>query len=132
MSGYIVSVAKDLAIRVNPSENVDAGWVTVFEWDALESGPTILEFELAVKYPNPRPTDVQSRLLRPGNDPTKRDTHAVGTVQSGVLVATYLEFINDGDLPLAFQLWCRGNSLTVVKVIAKALNPRVLIAERLD
>lgn len=132
--GYEVVVQKSLAIKVNPSENLEDGWVTIFTWEPgdLPPEPSVLEIEIAAKLAKPRPTDIVSNWVRAGVDGvTKRKTLAVGTIESWAEVATYLERLTNDDLPMSYQLWCKGNSMTVVKVIPKALSPLSLIRYRL-
>lgn len=132
--GYEVVVQKSLAIKVNPSENLEDGWVTIFTWEPgdLPPEPSVLEIEIAAKLGKPRPTDIVSNWVRAGVDGvTKRKTLAVGTIESWAEVATYLERLTNDDLPMSYQLWCKGNSMTVVKVIPKALSPLSLIRYRL-
>lgn len=117
---------KDISILVPPGTKVDQDdeWKTLFTWDGLALGATILEVEIAGVLGTVRPTDIQSRWLRAGNDDTKRQTHTIGTIKAWADVSTYLEYINDTDQPIAYQLWAKGASITVVKIVAKSLNPK--------
>lgn len=123
---------ENVAIDVGPGTKVDqeSEWVTLFAWQNLAVGPTILDVELAGVLPVTRPTDIQSRWVRPGGNRTKRHSHPVGTLKAWASVTTYLEYVSDGDLPLQFQLWAKG-TLTIVKIIPKSLNPAAYIAGRL-
>lgn len=124
-----------VAIKVPPGTkvNVVSEWTTLFTWNEIALGPTILEVEIAAKLPKPRPTDIQTRWVRSSaSADTKRKTHSIGSVESWADVMTYLEFISADDLPISFQMWQKGTlELTVVKIIPKYLNPRRLIQERL-
>lgn len=133
MNGWTIDVLKDISIVIPPGTTVDQDgeWVTLYSWDSLPDGPTILEVEIAAELGKTRPTNIQTRLLRPGGDPTKRHTHPVGTIKSFASVLSYLEFVSEADLPIKVQVWQKAGQMTVVKVVAKALTPAAYIAGKL-
>lgn len=136
-SGYDIDVIKDVSIEVPPGTtiDIDSQWVRLYRWTALPEGPSIIEAEISAILPNPRPTDIQTRLLRNPNtapDPTKRRTHSVGSIKAWADVTTYLEFIREEDLPIDLQMWQKGTAaLQVVKVIPKVYTPTFYVSEKL-
>ena len=133
MNGWTIDVIKDISIPVPPGTTIDQDgqWVTLYAWNSLPDGPTVLEVEIAAELGKTRPSDIQTRLLRPGGDPTKRHTHPIGTIKSWAAVLTYLEFISPPDLPIKVQVWQKNGAMSVVKIIAKAFNPAAYIAQRI-
>ena len=132
-AGWTQDVLKDISIAIPPGSTVDqdSEWTTLYSWTGLPLGPTVFEAEVAGVLPNPRPSDIQARLLRPGGDVTKRQSLTVGPIKAWGAVVTFIEYINDGDQPFRFQLWAKGSGLTVVKVIPKSLNVAAFIAGRI-
>lgn len=126
---------EDVAIIVGPGTRVDVEeeWVTLFSWDGLAFGKTILEVEIAGVLPSTKPTNIQTRWKRPNNNKTKRKTHTVGTIKAWADVVTYIEDVSSTDLPLKYQIWQKGTMpLTIVKIVPKAFNPKAFIAADLS
>lgn len=124
-----------ITVPAGTKVSIDGQWVPIWTWEqgSLPEGRAILEAELAAKLGNPRPTDLQTRWLRASADgPTKRRTHAVGTIESWADVCTYLELVTNDDLPMTLLMWQKGGApISVVKVIPKAFTPMAELLWRL-
>lgn len=133
MSGYTVKDLKNLQVVIPVGTTVDQDdeWVPLFSWSGLPEGPTDFEVEIAGELGSTRPTNIQTRWRRPGDDTTKRKSHSIGTIKAWADVTKYLERISPDDQPFVFEIWQKGGSLTIVKIVAKAFNPLAYIAERI-
>lgn len=128
MTGWTSEARKDLTIR--PSKNT---WTTIATFTGLPDGPTILAAELYGTLAGTFPKNIRTRLLRPGNDPTKRTGLVVGTGADWSATGSWLEFIGPDDQPLELQVWHDGSTgaLTITAVITKSFAPAAFIAGRL-
>jgi hypothetical protein len=137
-TGFEPIVLKDLAIAVAKGDDPqnDNQWSDVYRFPkgSLPVGPIVLELEIAGVHPSLRPKDLLSRLVRVGGDETKRKAHPVGSVKRWSDVVTYVEYINETDLPMTFQMWQNSpNGLFIVeKLIWKPFSVGEYIAGRIS
>lgn len=123
-------------VKPKGSRSWDSSWETIAVITDLSDGPSVLNAQMYAKLPTTktdRPTDIQTRWLRPGGDATAREIHPIGAYTTWADERCGIETIQQSDLPLRLQM--RQNGKTTIKVdtlITKMFAPAAYIAARIE